>query len=169
MRYIQDDIGTVVAAMRDGGDVPYYMYGHRLEIARALKAKDSNPEEKNAKYPLIALRFDIPESEDGGYVQYKDINIIIVDFTNKNYSAAERFTNVIKPVLVPLYDKFMLELRNSGLFTWPNYQKLPKHQRIFRPFWGTPGEERNEKYIFSDPLDAIEIVGLEINSTNKKC
>ncbi len=188
MRFITDDIGAVVQRMRpvnvDYGQpfldyitntnkptnlnlMPYYKYGHRLEIANELLEQDKDKVFKYQKYPLIALRLDTLEPPEGGLTTHS-LNIIIVTLTDKNYKTAERFEKVIKPVLAPLYDRFIIELADSGLFTWEPWQKgVPPHTVIVRPYWGTAGQEGNAAHLFNDPLDCIEIRGLEINS--KKC
>lgn len=189
MNFITDDIGEVVALMR-GVDIsygqpmldyidqyntpanaplmPYYMYGHRLEIANRLLEKSQDSVYMYQKYPLIALRMDVPEDSDDGLNHYK-LNIAIVTLTEKNWNAEERMTNVIKPVLAPLYDRFIRELGNVGLFTWEGDSRKPPHTAIIRPYWGTAQKEGNAANIFNDPLDAIEIVNLElIRSKNCK-
>lgn len=178
MRYIQDDIGAVVAAMRDYDAikpadrlVPFYLYGKRKYINGILCSKDLDIKAKYQKYPLIALFFDIAETVGTQGVSYK-LTLVIAALTKQEYTVEDRYAKVIKPILVPLYERFFVELKKSGLFMWKNEQGFegkPKHVRIVRPLWGTQGAEENEKYVFSDPLDAIEIRDLEINSTNKKC
>lgn len=189
MRIITDDIGAVVAAMRPIDSsygqpmvdyiaskntpanvalMPYYLPGHRMEINKILLEKEKDKVYKYQKYPLIALRLDIPEEVDEyGFVNY-NLNIVILTLTDKNYTFEQRKTNIFEPVLIPLYERFISELGNAGLFNWEGDKHRPPHTRILRPFWGTETREGNEKYIFSDPLDAIEIVGLELKSS-KKC
>lgn len=147
--------------------MPFYMYGHRLEISNRLLEKDKDRVYKYQKYPLIALRMDIPEPYIGGMYNYR-LNIAILTLTEKEYNAEQRMTNVIKPVLAPLYDRFVKELWHVGLFTWTGDQRIPPHTPIIRPYWGTAQAEGNVKHIFNDPLDAIELINLEIKST-KKC
>jgi hypothetical protein len=169
LNYIVDDIGTVVAKLRSiESGPPYYMYGHRLEIANRLKAKDNRVNEKEAKYPLIALRLDTEEGMGEGFPK-QDLNLIIATITKRGYNAEERYTNVFKPVLQPLYLQFIQALRKSGLFIWPNLQDMPVHTKIDRPYWGTPDPEENVKNLFDDPIDAIEILNLKINSLDKTC
>lgn len=169
MSFITDDIGTVVARLRTVEDgPPYYMYGHRLEIANRLKAKDGLVDQKNAKYPLIALRLDT-EQEIGEGFPKQNLNLIIATLTKKGYNAEQRYANVFKPILEPLYLQFMRALRESGLFIWPGLQDLPVHTRVDRPYWGTPDPEANVANLFDDPIDAIEIIGLKINSLDKTC
>lgn len=185
MIYIVDDIGLVVDKTRerwlamdntqilmsnkvitmDGEDgPPYYMYGHRLEIANRLDIKSKDRIQKFKKYPLIALRLDITERIVGP-VHHFTLNLAIVHATKTKYTAEERYTNVFKPILYPIYQVFMEELRHGG-FTWDGNQERPEHTKIDRPYYGTPGTEGTTNNIFSDPLDAIEIVDLRISKRN---
>lgn len=172
-----DDIGTVVASMRSAdfddsfdpsfstGDLPFYMYGHRQEISTRLDNKNKDSGTKNKKFPAIFLRLDTDEDIRTGF-QFYNLNLIIVQYTKINYNAEERYTNTFKPVLYPLYELFLLKLKESGLFTWDPTEDtdLPPHTKTDRPYFGTPSGEANLKRIFSDPLDAIEITNLKIQS-----
>lgn len=188
--YVVDDIGAVVARMRGLDDslygtgmatyltnngmssanqqlAPFYMHGHRLEIASTLLEMNTDKVRKYQKYPLIALRQDFPEPYSNDVTELS-LNIVILAYTDKNWNAAERMTNVFKPVLYPMYKRFMEELRKSGNFFWQG-GKVPQHTKIDRPYWGITGNEGNTKYIFSDPLDAIEIIDLKIKKNFKFC
>lgn len=179
MIFIVDEIAKVVQGMRDGTfDVtfddtfgagsPYYIYGHRQEIATRLLEREGDKEYKHKKYPLVALRLDIPEKNVDGMIEYS-LNVAIIEFTNKNFTAAERYKNVFRPTLQPLYEDFLLKLRNSGLFTWGGNQERPEHTKIDRPFWGITKPESNSDYIFADPLDAIELLDLKLRKDLKDC
>lgn len=189
MNYIVDDIGLVVDAVReawitsdatqilidngiitvDGGmSPPYYMYGHRLEIANRLTKKDSDKVEKKRKYPMIALRLDTSEAIEGQVANYT-LNLAIIHQTKQTYNAEERYENVFKPILYPLYELFFEKLREAGLFWWDGPLEKPVHTKIDRPFFGTTGDEKNQKHLFKDPLDAIEIVDLRISKRLRTC
>ena len=146
--------------------MPFYMYGHRAEIAKRLLDKEKDKVYKFQKYPLIALRMDIQELVSKGIWSYT-LNIAILNFTDKKWNAEERMVNIFKPVLYPIYERFMEELRNSDRFFWPGNQDYPEHTVILRPFWGTENQEGNVKNIFNDPIDAIEITGLRLNQRVK--
>lgn len=184
MNVITEDIGDVVELMRpnfitadlstffadstmitaDGGGAPYYMYDTRLNISNILKEKGKSPDLQWQRYPLIALRLPVVELVVDGFIQYK-LNIGMFAFTKKSYTTQQRMDLVIKPLLGRMYDMFFEELRNSGLFYWgTKHLDLPKHTKVIRPYWGTQGAEGNEANIFSDPLDAIEIVDLEVKT-----
>jgi len=178
--FIVDDIGAVVTLMKGpiftiefddtftGYDVPYYKYGHRKEIAKRLDEMNRSDEDKNKKYPLIALRLDTVEEISNG-IWHFNLNIAIVNFTDRNYNSEQRYDQVYKPVLYPLYLRFIEALRQSGLFFWDAESPIPPHKKVDRLFWGTGTIEGNDKQIFSDPLDAIEILDLKLNQELKTC
>jgi len=163
---VTDAIGFVVQRMRrvKGSDnllTPYYMYGHRLDINHQLTDKDNDAKLKYQKYPLIALRLNVDESINNGLNEV-DLDIAIVDMTDPKYNSIERMEKVIKPILIPLYNRFIKELGNSGLFSWANDSDIPKHKRRLCPYWGVPDKNGVIANIFNDPLDAIEITNLKL-------
>lgn len=190
--YIVDDIGTIVSRVRerwitfdntnvtwdsteitfDGGKAPFYAYGHKLEVAKALAKKNK----VSQKYPIVFLVMDFPEEKARGILT-ATLNIGLITYTKEHYNAQERYTEVFKKHLYRLYDMFFEELFKSGLFFWDGKddQIMPEHTKIDRPFWGTDGEQnqtgqkKNSKYIFNtDPLDCIEIVNLRLSQAIKK-
>lgn len=162
---IVDDIGFVVGKMRDSSsstpNVPYYLFGHRLEIANTLTEKE-NSQFKYQRYPLVALRLDIAEQNNKGIIQVK-LNMAVMTKTEQNYTAKQRYDNVFKPVLYPLYDSLIEALRTSGIFFWSGNLLVPAHTKLDRPYWGTQFEEGNVKNIFNDPIDAVELIDLTLN------
>lgn len=166
MNILVDDIGKVVDEMRlsysNGLAAPYYMYGHKKEINNRLMAKDKHKDFKWKRYPLVALTLDFPEDIANGLQSYT-LNIGILEMTTKDYNAEERYTNVFKPILYPLYELFLKSLRNVGLFMWPGDQEYPPHTKLDRPFWGVSEANGNVRKIFTDPLDAIELVNLKVS------
>lgn len=162
------DIGAVVQNMKDIQDgPPFYMYGHRLEINQRLTKMNADKNRKNKKYPLVALRLDFPEDfANEGEVT---LNIIILAFSSVGRNAPKRYVEVFSPVLYPLYERFLQELKNSGLFYWSGKQTRPPHMKIDRPYWGTELSENNDAYIFDDPLDGIELIDLKLKPTGKHC
>jgi len=175
-----DDIGNVVAGMRNdkelkqlfgnplAGMAPFYLFGHRLDIANRLLIKDNDTVYKYQKYPLIALIMDFPETVGDGMAHY-NLHVVILDATDPNYTIEDRYTKVFKPILYPLYYKFLEYLRRVGKFTWIQDQQYPPHTKIDRPFWGTVYDQGNSAYIFNDRLDAIELSDLKISKTIKLC
>lgn len=180
MIYIVDDIGKVVQSMRNGGGYepyyeqsyeqgqdgsPYYMFGHRQEISNRLTEMTQRPIQKRKKYPLIALKLDTIEIIRGTMIDFR-LNLVIATLTEENLNAEQRMAKTFKPILYPLYEKFMKQFANAGLFTWDSTldQRVAPHTKVDRPFWGTPAEPKgNIKNIFNDPIDAIEIIDLKFS------
>lgn len=162
---IVDDVAFVVSKMRDASsqlpNVPYYMFGHRLEIANTLTEKE-NSQYKYQRYPLVALRLDMVEENNNGVIHVK-LNMAVMTKTESNLTAHQRSEQVFKPVLYPLYDKLIEALRASGIFFWPGNLKVPVHTKVDRYYWGTQATEGNVKNIFNDPIDAIELIDLTLN------
>lgn len=169
MRYIVDDIKTVVDAMKAGSiatNPPFYQWGRRAEIAAILAAMDKQVDRKNQKYPVVALILDTDEKVEA--LTQWDLTIVIATISKTTLTSKERYDTTIRPILVPLYEQFLQALKRSGLFSWTgSTQHYPPHVRTIRPYWGTPSAEKNDRLILEDPLDAIEITDLKINSTNK--
>jgi hypothetical protein len=158
---------NIVTAMQDEQGKPFCDYGHRQVIANQLTEKEKDAVLKDKKYPLIALRQDFPERVVDGVYHFK-LNIVIVTMTEKQYNSKERYDNVLIPELYPLYERFFKQLRLHK-FMWKGNQKLPNHVKIDRPHWGIPASEGNLKNVFSDPLDGIEIIDLEISKRDITC
>lgn len=186
MNYIVDDIGAVVELMRTDAELiaaleaglpaltespysnlmPFYLYGHRAEISDTLLQMDDDKVRKYQKYPLVALRLDTPEENSKGMVNYT-LNIALIMLTDENYEAPDRYVNVFKPILYPMYDSFLRQLKASGLFSWPLPNARPDHTKYDRPYWGIEQGDGNVKNIFNDPLDAIELINLKLSQPIK--
>ena len=180
MTYGVEDIGRIVAAMREDEEVkelvgptlaglaPFYLPGHKLYIANQLLMKDNDAVYKEQKYPLIALFMDIPEQISGGMIRY-NFHIGFFQLTQATYLTEERLATTFHPMLYPLYWKFFEYLRKVGKFSYSGDLEFPDHNKEDRFFWGMLYEQGTDRYIFNDRLDAIEITELRISKTIKKC
>ena len=169
--YVVDLIGEVVKSMRDYPDAdvaPFYIYDHPLAINQRLMVMNQSVEKRHKRYPLVALKMDFEEDVKGGVI-HLDLNLAILDYTNKDYWMEDRYEHVFKPILYPLFDLFIDSLKKSGFFFWPGNQDAPPHKKYDRPYYGTPSNQGNVKNIFTDPLDGIEITHLKINTNLKQC
>jgi hypothetical protein len=137
--------------------IPYYIYGTRMEIIKRLTEMDKDETRMFKKYPLVALAMDIPERGVDGVIEF-NLNIAFLNLTEKNYPVRDRYTNIFKPVLYPLYKQFKEQFGNVGLFMWQGDQESPPHQKFDRPYWGTQNSEGNTANKMNDPLDAIELI-----------
>jgi hypothetical protein len=179
---IVDLIDEVVTSMRNlsakdaakfgitaGLTSPYYFYGHPMDINRQMIERDRELTTKGKVYPAIALRLPTKEEMGSGLTHY-NLNVAIFAETNLNWSAPERYANVIKPVLIPLYLLFIDRLRKRGFIWDGNTSSMPPHDRTDKPHHGVEETQGNKAYIFTNKLDAIELESLRINiQTLKPC
>ncbi|MBW2610663.1 MAG: hypothetical protein JRC68_10030 [Deltaproteobacteria bacterium] len=148
---------------------PYYDHGHPVEMVNKLLMKDKlHPPYAWKKYPLIYLKQGFKEviKNDGYYCTLPNLNIVILAFTDKNYTSDQRDENVLIPILYPLYASLKNEIENSDdLGT-----EFLEHSKYDKLFWGTEQAMGNKKNILNDPIDAIEleIYDLLVLKTNKK-
>lgn len=142
--------------VENAAKMPFYLYGHPVEIANRLIEKSQDKGFKFEKYPLIAFRMDVPEPVRGGLSMYR-CNIAFLAKTDRNYNSEERIEKVVKPILVPLYERFLKGLVSVNLFTWEGDSRRPDHDPIIRLYWGEIQKNGNAAHTFNDPLDAIEI------------
>lgn len=152
---------TYIKAINQDGDlasIPYYLYGSRKEIIRQLTEMQNDSTRVYKKYPLIALGMDIPEKPVGGLIEF-NLNIALMCLTDIPTYIQDRYANIFKPVLYPMYKKFLEEFRNAGLFLWDGEQNQPPHEKFDRPYWGTSNDVKgNTENKYNDPLDAIELL-----------
>jgi hypothetical protein len=160
---IVESIESIVTSMQQSG-VPNFMYDNRVGLNKRLIEEGKITAKKNFRYPLIALKTPFDEHVKNGRVHVQ-LNIIIVQETEKEYTTPERREQVFKPILYPLYKKFLETLTQSGLFYWEHSVdgELPEHIKVDRYYWGTHSTNGNVANILSDPLDAIEIFDLKLS------
>jgi len=178
MTVIVDEWAEVVESMRNlsaadalkfgvpaGLESPYYFYGHPMDINRQMMIRDK--EEPGKVYPAVCLRLPIEEDMGSGMIHYT-LNAAIFANTNLDWDASERYANVIKPTLLPLYELLLDRLRRHG-FTMPVGQRSYPHKKIDRPHHGILETQGNKAYPFTNKLDAIELVDLKLNFKIKQC
>ncbi len=150
----------------EGLESPYFFYGTPVEINSQMIARDSGSN-KGKVYPAIALRLPTNEEVKNGLVNY-NFNIGIFGITEVTYDAPARYTNVVKPILYPLYELFLDRLRKAG-FVWEGSLTYPPHTKRDMLHHGVEATEGNIAYKFKQPLDAVEIQNLRINNKIKYC
>ena len=161
-KYIVDMFDDIVSRVRalydtDNNLQPYYDHGHPISIRNKLTAKDGNKVYKFRKYPLVALIQDIPEAhlQDLAFAYEFTPRVVILAPTDKNYTEQERYTNVFKTILYPIYELLINEVLDYELFYFDSYVAHEKYDRVY---WGTSNIFGNEATGFNDYLDGIELI-----------
>lgn len=142
-----------------------YQYGHKAELIETLFQMDKINETANLKYPCIYLVQDFRESISGGPGIYGTayLNIIIMHQSLLDYKTADRYVNVFKPVLYPLYASFMKQVTKHKLIHAYDY---PKHDKFDRPLTVIKNPDQQ---MVNDYVDAIEISNLSLLIDLKTC
>lgn len=137
---------------------PYYDYGHIVDILQKLTSKDQNDDYKFQKYPLVALLLDISESHEQelNYEYEFPCRILILDTTDKNYTSQERYTNVFKNTLYPIYETLIEKIKRYPKFDFRPTMLVP-HTKSDRVYWGSEGTFGNVGIQFNDYLDGIDL------------
>jgi len=149
-------IENVVKACRESGsEVPYFEYGHDVEIVDTLLEKDQNDDWKLKKYPAIFLFMPVTENRNEFETEC-EINIVFVTDTKPEWKAKQRDQYVFAPTLIPLYDLFMDNLKKSSELYIDTEQP---HNFIKHYYWGSSQTGAN---VANDYADAIEVKGLKI-------
>jgi hypothetical protein len=169
--YIVDEMAAVVAKVNTAltgksfGHRPiYYMYGHPKEISSRLQALSNSPTEGHKKFPLVILFTDITIDHDTpGFYGAARLRMLVANITDPNYISDQRTELNFKPVLHPIKDELINQIAVHNQFT---YEDELKYQETDMYFYGS---QQNDKNIFNDYIDAIELRDIRINIKNKLC
>lgn len=147
-----------------------YDYGHPSDIVAKLVSYNATEEFRYKKYPLIGLFLDFPQSK-GIAVNVTSrvrFNLFIAVGTTQSFSPEERTQNSFIPLLYPIRDEFFNQLSKHNYILKPEGKQYV-HEQVDRYQWGKGGLEyynNGAKNVFNDYIDAIELLGLEIDFTN---
>ena len=144
---------------------PYFEAGHLTEIKATLQEKDESNLYKYQKYPLIILLLDINEGKGSNANNSSiSVDVLILNSTDSNYKALDRNDNNFKPILEPLYARFIQELKGCGYFVGIRKPEQIEHAKTNRYYWGSQAEYGNTSNILGDHLDGIEITNLALEA-----
>lgn len=148
----------------------HYEHGHPLEVIETLAQKDATDQYYLEKYPLIAVFQDFRErfGNNAGYYTDVSLNIVICNATLPEYKAGERYDKNFRPILYPIYEELMEQIRLEPRIMTYGFDTM-RYDKYDRLYWGRQGLYGNEGNIFNDWLDAIEIQNLELRINNINC
>lgn len=145
----------------------HFEFGHHNDIRERLTAKSKTA--KTAMYPLIALFEDFRVKRGKlGTSGIADMKIIILHFSKNTYTRQQREDLVFTPILFPIYNEFLRQLKINGKFMIYD-ETLIQHDMIKRPHWGDPALYENTSYLFGEILDGIELNNLELTTFLSNC
>lgn len=135
----------------------HYYYGHWVDITEQLLAKDAVVTLRAERYPAICLQQDLHEEVNPRIGIYCNCapRIIIAMPTRVDAISYQRYQETFKPVLLPIYDAFIKELKYSGAFMMKNGNI--EHSKTDRLYWGRNGDIGNVVNNFNEYLDCIDL------------
>jgi hypothetical protein len=136
-----------------------FEYGHPSDMAATLSQYSATPEYRTQKFPLIGLFLDFPQTKgkDVDVHTSPRLNLFIACNSNEKYSPT--------PVLYPIRDEFFRQLGKHLLIKKPEGNQF-SYTQVDRYEWGKGGltyYENGKEHAFNDVIDALEIVGLELD------
>lgn len=146
----------------------HYEHGHPLEITETLLKQSKSISKKFSRFPLVALFQDFPEAKGSAFDSEVTLHILICYGTSNKYKASTRYDKTFRPVLYPVYDELLEQIRLEKRFNVIN-KSLITHTKIDRVYWGRETDPGNTANKFNDLLDCIELKDLKIKIDRKIC
>jgi hypothetical protein len=154
--YITDELKQVVDKVNSSLNTNvYYVFGEEEHIIKVLRELNVSQ-----RYPLIAVVLPVDVQRGSEYYGRAVIpRVLIATLTDPAKSPAIRMETVIKPIVKPIYNEFLKQVkRHSSTFV---IQSHIKHTERIR--FGTQTAAQG----FTEYIDGIEILNMEITLKNK--
>jgi hypothetical protein len=162
MEAIVAKVNTALTAASFATTPVYYMYGHPMEIANRLQELSNSPTEGHKKFPLIILFTDITiDKSILGFFGSTSLRMLIANFTLAEYTSVQRTDINFKPILHPIKKELIKQIERHGQFTYENELTYKETDMYYY------GSQINDKNIFNDRIDAIELRDIKLNIKNK--
>lgn len=140
----------------------YYMYGHPLEIVKRLQELSNSITQQNKKFPLIILFTDIAiDKSKPGFYGSASLRMLVANITQPEYISEKRTELNFKPVLHPIKEELINQIGLHPQFTYDGELSYKETDMYFY------GSQINDKNIFNDYIDAIELRDIKLNINNK--
>lgn len=163
---VQDEMATVVAAVKTALNLPVlnYQFGYFDELNETLQQMEIGTAGEYAnKFPMIWLAepFEI-DNDKPGVFGIADIDLFLINQTDRNWKAKERLDNNFKTVLYPIYQELLRQIVLSAAFSHTDPAAIP-HKHTHRYKWG-----EGNKHALNDVVDCLKIPGLKLRISEKQ-
>jgi hypothetical protein len=155
VRYVQIDCSAIFDSIQK----PFFNCDTMLKFMSQMLEHDAAQVDK---FPIIYLRPDYIENyntNDSKILYYANCEVYIIYHTDPGYYIADRYEQVFKPILLPIYDSLIKRLIHTG-----NFAFKPTHSKQNLMYWG----ENNENFA-NDYIDAIHITNLNLGVFKTNC
>lgn len=163
-----DVIGEIVNSVKAALNLSNlnYQYGYIKELNETLIQWSKEPETDIKRYPLVWLSqpFNIDRSVNViNFFGVADVDLFIINKTDKSWKAKDRMTNNYKPIIYPIYRQLMIELDNHVAISTEYGRRT--HNFFDFYYWGN-----DQQTAITDIVDCSKLSGtiLKINH-NQNC
>jgi hypothetical protein len=164
MRSVVDRVSEKFENLDEDPFLVLFDYGIMSQVGRDRMKRD----DKDSPFIWLVMNFDEDMGKTGQGYEIPDVNILICANTDNTWSMEERDENNFKPILLPIYEELMLQIRREKKFGMPGEAKT-RHKRIIRPYWGggdVNGADTGN--LFKQKVDAIQIRNLKL-TVSRSC
>lgn len=165
LRDVVAEVNTVFSERVEDPFNVFFDWGLYVDVAKSIYKKENAD-----SYPLIWLvtsSIEITRGRNAGNYGTASFDVIIAMPTSNEYTPAERTENVFLPRLYPIYDEFIKQLALSGSFSIKSQRSI-EHRYKERPYWGGGISGTDNKNLFENFIDAIQVEGITVNLKNIK-
>jgi hypothetical protein len=170
--YVLVDVFKEICLMIQGRLTDYgksgvlnYQHGYIRELVAKLQQRSLVPTAYNVAFPLVWVKqpFTIKRINSGNiWGRVTDLEIYIIQQSEKTITAEERMVKTFKPLLYPIYE-LMLEQIDAHIGIGTVYGIAPHDMTDF--YWW--GEE--QQAVLNDVVDCIRISNLQLDIYFKNC
>lgn len=140
--------------------------GGYLELLETLAQKDQSNSTKKFKYPLVYLQQPFKETRGQANIYTETyLRILFIHQTEQGYKTTDRYRNVIKPVLSPIYLEFLRQAEIYSGIVGSYFE----HDYTELPFGGSISSGVKDGIMLNDFVDAIDVTNLNLKFYNKTC
>lgn len=170
MNFVEVCHETCRLVSRDIKQEVNFLFGDTTYINSILKTYSSYDKTAELKFPLIALHlpFDEERGREKGIYSSTKLSLTIAINTLSRYTNEEREEKSFKLYLRPIYDSFMLHIKEHKDISYNYNMEIPHYYRE-RYDLGSRGAMDSSGKSLDDLIDAIEIENLELNLKTEKC
>lgn len=157
MSNVQANYDTV----NDPVETPYAAYGHMIQVIQMLTVKGKHDDYKFKMYPLVVLLMDFEERPGGFAYEYIiSPRFLILHNSKREYKPADRYTNIFKTVLYPIYRLLLEEIAANPMIhqSFVDELEVTKYDRVF---WGSE-KAATQLNNYLDGIDVFRIKDLKV-------
>ena len=161
MILVKDLFEDIVQSISTVNHPIYFFYGYWPEIVQDIMAKGRSRTLEKQCYPAIMLNANFSRKKNEYDRTQINPTFHIIAQTDANYSANDRIENIYKPIIYPIYDKFLKQIHDSRKFFVSSVIEREEQDLYY-----LRGGDKSQNKI-NDYVDALEVKFPNLQLLNK--